>query len=118
LAAIDELAALGFSRIMTSGQSATAVAGAGEIARYIAHAAGRIAILPAAGIRPDNVEALIRATGCKQVHASLREPIGPAAGLAQTSAPHVQLGSASAKEDLPRTATSGRLVRAMLEKLR
>ena len=40
LAAIDVLAALGVSRIMTSGQCATAGEGAGNIARYIAHAAG------------------------------------------------------------------------------
>ena len=58
LAAIDVLAALGVSRIMTSGQCATAGEGAGNIARYIAHAAGRVEILPAAGIRPENVEAL------------------------------------------------------------
>ena len=66
---------------MTSGQCATAAAGAvGEIARYIAHAAGRIEILPAAGIRPENVEALI-CDGLHGVYASLREPIGLAAEI-------------------------------------
>jgi copper homeostasis protein CutC len=117
LASIDELANLGAARIMTSGQRATACAGAGEIARYIAHAACRVEILPAAGIRPENVDALVRATGCSQVHASLREPISPAGDLQMTPSTPVRLASDVAGGNLPRTATSQRLIRAMLEKL-
>jgi copper homeostasis protein len=117
LVAIDELAALGFIRIMTSGQRATACEGASEIARYIRHAAGRIEILPAAGIRPENVEALIRDTGCNQVHASLREPIPTAGGVNSDSATQAQLARDMAGGDLSQMATSPRLIRALLEKL-
>jgi copper homeostasis protein len=117
LAAIDELANLGVARIMTSGQCVTACQGAGEIARYIAHAAGQVQILPAAGIRPENVGALLRATGCNQVHASLREPSGPAADLDATRATPVRLASDSASGDPPRKATSRGLIKAMLKKL-
>jgi copper homeostasis protein len=117
LAAIDELTGLGFSRIMTSGQRETACLGAAEIARYIAHAAGRIEILPAAGIRPENVEALLRETGCIQVHASLREPVSIPNNGAGKQTTRVQLAAGLSDGNLPRTATSGRLVRAMLEKI-
>jgi copper homeostasis protein len=117
LAAIDELAKLGVTRIMTSGQRVTASEGASEIARYLAHAAGRVEILPAAGIRPENVEALVYATGCRQVHASLREPI-PAAGDFDISlSTKTQLATDMSGGILLRTATSQRLIKEMLEKL-
>ncbi len=71
-AAIDTLCSLGFRRVLTSGQSPTALEGAATIREMIAYAAGRIEILPGAGIRPGNVLDLIEKTKCTQVHASLR----------------------------------------------
>ncbi|HWR23700.1 MAG TPA: copper homeostasis protein CutC [Feifaniaceae bacterium] len=71
-AAIDTLCALGFRRVLTSGQAPTAIEGAATIREMIAYANGRIEILPGAGIRPDNVPELVKTTGCTQVHASLR----------------------------------------------
>ncbi len=72
LVALDQLVDLGVRRVMTSGQAATALAGAALIAELIQRAAKRIEVLPAAGIRPGNVRDLIARTGCTQVHASLR----------------------------------------------
>lgn len=71
-AALERLIDLGVRRVMTSGQAATALDGADRIARLIDAARGRIEVLPAAGIRPENVRELVRRTGCGQVHASLR----------------------------------------------
>lgn len=71
-AAIDTLCALGFRRVLTSGQAPTALDGAIAIREMIAYAAGRIEILPGAGIRAHNVLELVKKTGCTQVHASLR----------------------------------------------
>lgn len=73
-AALEELIELGVTRVMTSGQRATAMEGAGLIAKLIEQAQGRIEVLPAGGIRPHNVRELIAATKCSQVHASLRGP--------------------------------------------
>ena len=106
LAAIDDLAKLGVSRIMTSGQRTSACEGAHEIVRYIARAAGRVEILPAGGIRPENVEALIRETGCDQVHASLREPVSAASDDSKTYPTQVRLGAGLDDENLPRTVTA------------
>ncbi|MBN2415707.1 copper homeostasis protein CutC [bacterium] len=61
----------GFTRILTSGQEATALAGAPLIGALRDRAADRIEILPGSGIRPGNVDGLIRNTGCTQVHCSL-----------------------------------------------
>ncbi len=71
--ALDKLIELGVRRVMTSGGATTALLGAEKIAHLRSHAADRIEILPAGGIRNENVAALIAATGCNQVHASFRK---------------------------------------------
>lgn len=69
-AALETLVDLGYRRILTSGQAATALAGADLLAALIGQARGRIEILPAAGITSATVEALVARTGCDQVHGS------------------------------------------------
>jgi copper homeostasis protein len=71
LEAIDQLADLGVTRIMTSGQEASAYNGIENIARFIKHATGRISILPAGGINRFTVADVVSRTGCDQIHASL-----------------------------------------------
>ena len=73
LEALDQLIELGFKRVLTSGQQRTVPEGAELIRKLIAHAAGRIEILPGGGVRPHNVRAIIEQTGTKQVHLSAFE---------------------------------------------
>ena len=68
-AAIDTAVALGFDRILTSGQAASAPQGAAMLARLFAHAAGRITIMPGAGITARSIAAL-RHLPLAEVHAS------------------------------------------------
>ncbi len=70
LAALETLIDLGVTRVLTSGQRPTAIEGADLLRALVEQAAGRIEILPGAGVRPENVAALIRRTGVTQVHAS------------------------------------------------
>lgn len=70
--ALETLIDLGFKRVLTSGGAKTALEGARQIRALVEQADGRIEILPAGGIREHNVEAVIRQTGCEQVHLSLR----------------------------------------------
>ena len=72
--ALDQLIDLGFTRVLTSGQAASALDGIDLLRRLIDHAAGRIEILPAAGINVDNARQIAQITGCAQLHASLRTP--------------------------------------------
>jgi copper homeostasis protein len=72
-AALDTLIAAGVTRVLTSGQAATASAGSALIASLVAQAAGRIQILPGGTVRGENVAALIAATGVTQVHARSAE---------------------------------------------
>lgn len=77
-AALERLAALGVTRILTSGQQATAWEGAGLIRELARQAAGRVEILPGSGVRADHVAELLRRTGVHQVHASAsRSEIDP-----------------------------------------
>src|SRR5262245_27389881 len=71
ISALDRLIDIGVTRVMTSGQEASAYNGAKNISSYIQRAAGRIEILPAGGINRFTVADVIRRTGCDQVHASL-----------------------------------------------
>ncbi|MDX2065680.1 MAG: copper homeostasis protein CutC [Fimbriimonadaceae bacterium] len=66
--AMEALIAIGFTRILTSGQRPTAMEGMAVIAELVRRAAGRIEILAAGGIRPHNVADLVSATGVTQVH--------------------------------------------------
>lgn len=102
--AMEELIGLGFERILTSGGAPTAVQGRGEIADLVQRAAGRIEILPAGGVRPENVPQLLSETGCKQVHASLRSVVADPT-LAWNTKLKPQMGE--------RKATDAKLVRAM-----
>jgi copper homeostasis protein len=71
-AALEQLIDLGIRRVMTSGQQPTAPHGAQLIAELIARAGSRVEILPAGGINAATVADVLRTTGCRQVHASLR----------------------------------------------
>lgn len=67
--ALEQAIALGFDRILTSGQAMTAPDGIELIARLHAAAAGRIIILPGSGITAENARRFT-ALGLREVHAS------------------------------------------------
>ncbi|MBF4626026.1 copper homeostasis protein CutC [Curtobacterium flaccumfaciens pv. flaccumfaciens] len=82
VAAAGSLAALGFTRVLTSGAAPTAVAGAETIARMV-EAAGHVQVMAGAGVTPADVRALL-ATGAAAVHLSAKRP---AADSAHTGVP-------------------------------
>lgn len=66
---LKELMALGFSRVMTSGQAQTAAEGQQLIGSLVRSAPDHI--LAAGGIRPHTVTKLIAATGVRHIHCAL-----------------------------------------------
>lgn len=72
VSALEELIQLGFERVLTSGQAPTAEAGTDRLATLVEEAGWQLEILPAGGIRPENVADLVRKTHCGQVHSSAR----------------------------------------------
>lgn len=70
-AAMDELIKLGVTRVLTSGQEPSVHYGAQTVRQMIEYAAGRIEVLPGAGIRLNNVEEIVQKTGCTQMHIAM-----------------------------------------------
>ena len=66
--ALDQLIDLGITRVLTSGQEADVSLGTGTVREMIRYAAGRIQILPGAGITARNMDRIIAETGCDQSH--------------------------------------------------
>ena len=66
--ALDGLIAVGFSRVVRSGQEGDVAVGTGTVREMIEYAAGRIQILPGAGITARNMDRIISETGCRQIH--------------------------------------------------
>jgi copper homeostasis protein len=74
---------LGFDRILTSGGARSAPEGIAGLARCFDAAAGRIAIMPGAGIHADNVDTLRARLPLTDVHASCSEALpAPAPAVA------------------------------------
>lgn len=70
--ALDDLIALGVTRVLTSGQRESAIKGAKTVKKMIEYASDRIDILPGGGINTQNVGEFINETGTHSVHASAR----------------------------------------------
>ena len=72
-AAVEVACAAGYDFVLSSGGEPRAIEGAAMLARMVAVANGRVAVIAGAGVAPGNVGALVRATGIAQVHASASE---------------------------------------------
>lgn len=68
---------LGFDRILTSGLASTAIEGQALIKKLIELAKSDISILPASGLNSENIEAFVKSTKAKEVHASAKKVIQP-----------------------------------------
>ncbi|HKV50696.1 MAG TPA: copper homeostasis protein CutC [Gemmatimonadaceae bacterium] len=67
--ALDLLIELGVRCVLTSGGAESAMEGIHTLRRLVERAAGRIEVIAAGGIRPFNVERVVRATSAPAVHA-------------------------------------------------
>lgn len=93
-AALEEVIALGFERVLTSGGAVRAVDAAPGLRALVARASGRIEIMAGGGVRADDVPALLDA-GVDAVHLSARRrlgtgPSGPGGGASERDATDVE----------------------------
>ena len=84
--ALEQIIGLGFDRILTSGQEATAEEGMKTLLALRQRARGRILILPGGGVTPTNAAHILAETGCTEIHASASESVD---GMKTTSAAKV-----------------------------
>lgn len=66
--AVDQLAAIGIDRILTSGQEATAVEGLDLLADLVRHAGDRITIMACGNLNDRNLKKVVEASGVREVH--------------------------------------------------
>ncbi|TVT15154.1 copper homeostasis protein CutC [Amycolatopsis acidiphila] len=79
VAAVEAAAGLGFRRVLSSGGAARAEDGVPVLARMVAAAGDRLAVMAGGGIRPHNARAIADATGVRDLHAAPRRPAPAAA---------------------------------------
>ncbi|HWG45593.1 MAG TPA: copper homeostasis protein CutC [Gemmataceae bacterium] len=108
--ALEQLIDLGVRRVMTSGQEVSAYNGTALIAELIRRAAGRIEVLPAAGINRFTVADVVARTGCNQVHASLR---GRRTDRSTVTRPHVSFSASSIVSEEQYSATDAAAIAEM-----
>ena len=70
--ALEEIIDCGCERILTSGQKSAAPEAIEMLADLVQRAEGRIIIMPGAGVRSSNIEALVKGTGATEFHTSAR----------------------------------------------
>jgi copper homeostasis protein len=103
--ALEQAVALGFRRILTSGGAATADTGAARIAALTRQAAGRIVIMPGAGIGAGNAARLL-GLGTSELHGSCSVTV-------HADGPEVALGFGPAAARRTDAATVRAVKRAM-----
>lgn len=104
VAAVGEIIALGYDKVLSSGGAPTAVEGMTTLAAMVAAAGERLSVIAGSGISPDNVARIISGTGVREVHGSASRP-GP-----EPDAATLRLGFATG----PRRATD----RVIVQRLR
>ena len=68
--ALKDIISLGCDRLLTSGMEQNAEQGATYIAKLVEQAAGRIVIMPGAGIRPSNIAIIETITAATEFHST------------------------------------------------
>lgn len=113
--ALEEIIALGFDRLLTSGQEASAPQGTALLAELVRRADGRIIIMPGCGVNEHNVAELARATGAQEFHMSARHRVE--SGMVYRNE-RVSMGGTVTVEEFARDLTDPQRVAKSIEALR
>jgi copper homeostasis protein len=73
--ALEDIIALGFNRVLSSGGAANALQGAARLRALMEQADGRIVIMPGAGIHAGNIAEICAAIGAREFHASAKHAL-------------------------------------------
>ncbi len=95
-AALEDIAALGCERILTSGGQPDAVAGAPRIRELVEQAGERVVVMPGAGVNSNNVAGLAGTTGAREFHASARRTL---ASRFRVDTPFVDMSAGESRTD-------------------
>lgn len=113
--ALEVLVNLGIDRVLTSGQEATALEGAENIAAYLVQADNRIIVMPGGGVHERNIARIAAITKAHEFHLSGRRAVESAMAYRN---PRVALGGALHPPEYSRHITDAERIRAGLQALR
>lgn len=105
VAAVDVLVDLGFTRVLSSGQSASVHEGLDMLARMARRSAGRLQVMAGGGLRIADIPAVKR-SGMDAVHLSAKQKASPAAPRA------LSLGAWNGTDPMAYYVTDAAVVRA------
>lgn len=111
--ALEDVISLGCKRILTSGLMPSAEEGIDMLRHLVDKAAGRISIMPGAGVCPENAGKIIMCTGATEIHASARST--RVSGMEYRN-PAVTMGAKDADE-FSRKETDAGIVRQIVNEL-
>jgi len=92
--ALDDIVVCGCSRILTSGQKATAIEGIETIRKLVSYSAGRIDIMAGSGVNPENAQKFTDA-GVQALHLSAKTTIPGRMTFRNPAVPIMQTGTMS-----------------------
>lgn len=114
-AALDELIALGVTRVLTSGQEPSVYYGIETVRSMEQYAAGRIQIMPGAGVTAKNAQEIAERTGCGQIHIA-RHKVFRDASIAHN--PEIFYGGALYPPEDQYSIIDGDYIRSVCESVR
>lgn len=112
--ALDDLIDLGVNRLLTSGQKAGAVEGAGCIKALVEQAKGRIIIMAGGNINDKNLSLIASQTGVSEVHFAARLPV---ASPMQFKISNVFMGKAYQPDEYLRKITDAERVKTVIQSI-
>ena len=112
--ALEQIIALGCSRILTSGQEPNAVKGIPLLKELVKQADGRIIIMPGCGVNPSNILHISEETGACEFHFSGRSTFE--SGMIYRN-PKVSMGGTVKIEEYEKDVTNPDIVKAALAEL-
>lgn len=113
--AIEDIIDAGCSRILTSGQKATAEKGILLLAELVKQADGRITIMPGCGVDEHNIRKIAKKTQAKEFHFSARQKI---VSMMEYRDDGVSMGSDKSIDEYSIYQTTPEKVRKVIEALR
>ena len=114
IAALDDLLSLGVDRVLTSGQSRTALAGAGVIAALVERAAGRLEVLAGGGVDETNAREVVARTGVREIHV---RGTSPAKSAMRYKSRRVRMGGAAPADEFTLPVTDARRIRRIVQRV-
>ncbi len=109
-AALAALLELGVDRVLTSGSSANALAGATEIAGLVQLAAERLVVMAGGSITPDNVREIVEKTGVREVHVRGAGRVASAMRYRRGDVPIAKAGAGEYEREVASAEEIGRVV--------